>query len=239
MISVARVLYDIDLKLNKVATGWHQSIPLEDKIIALNQAQIALVKTKLHAGGPELSGLDAFKRRYDDLENLIQPHMRLPVAADTISGLHKYSVRMDNLAPACMFYVDSYFLCNKGACSGQPVVTRRVKHADLQAVLANANTGPSFEYREAPVTVSDQLLEFYTDGTFTPSEAYLSYLHYPQKIDMEGYLDFDGSPSVTRDSELKAYLADELVDLAVAALASSTENQAAAAYAGMRIQNNP
>lgn len=238
MIPVVELLYDIDLKLNKVATGKHQEIPLEDKIIALNDAQIQLIKQKISPNNVFRLGLDAFKKRYDDLENLVVPHVALVVTKDLVSKLDKYNSQLTSLVPEYMFYVDSYFLCDKGPCKDHIVTTQRIKHADIHVVLANANTRASFEYQEAPVTVSEHTLEFYTDGSFTPTMAYVSYLRYPQKVDFEGSIHFDGSASTTINSELNYYLKDELVDLAVQELALMTENQGAVQASQIRIQND-
>ena len=66
MIPVDSLLYKIDQKLNKLSTNEHQQIPLEDKILALNEAQIKLIKQKVD-GFSTVSGrgLDAFKKRYE------------------------------------------------------------------------------------------------------------------------------------------------------------------------------
>jgi hypothetical protein len=47
MIPVDSLLYKIDQKLNKLSTNIHQQINLEDKILALNEAQIKLIKQKV------------------------------------------------------------------------------------------------------------------------------------------------------------------------------------------------
>lgn len=237
MISTVSLLYDVDLKLNKVATGKHESIPLEDKIIALNEAQIQLVKQKVDTNNIFRLGLDAFKKRYDDLENLVVPHVAVKLVKDNESKLFKYNSSLQSITDY-MFYIDVYFLCNKGPCEDRVVVGNRVKHGDLQTVLNNSNTNPSFEYQEAPVTVSGNTLEVYTDGTFIPTEAYISYMRYPKPIDREGYFHFDGSASTDVDCELKFFLKDELVDLAVQELAFATENTPAAQASQTRIQNN-
>ena len=47
MIPVDSLLYKIDQRLNKLSTNEHQQIELEDKILALNEAQIKLIKQRL------------------------------------------------------------------------------------------------------------------------------------------------------------------------------------------------
>ena len=72
MIPVDSLLYKIDQKLNKLSTNEHQQIPLEDKILSLNEAQIKLIKQKVD-GFSVVSGLglDSFKKRYEDLQRLV------------------------------------------------------------------------------------------------------------------------------------------------------------------------
>lgn len=238
MIPVATLMYELDMKLNKIATSRHQSIPIEDKIIAINRAQIQLIKQKLSLNNTYKLGLDGFKKRYDDLETLVQPHIPLPLDKDVTSKLNKFTSSINNLKKPYMFYIDCYVLADKGSCKDQMIHTKRIKHADLNVVLQNQNTKPSFEWRELPITVSDEKLEIYTDGTFTPTMTYLSYLRYPIEIDSIGYVKFDGSDSIDVDCELHEYLADELIDLTVQELAMMTENQGAVEYSQVRIQNN-
>ena len=74
MIPVDSLLYKIDQKLNKLSTNEHQQIQLEDKILALNEAQIKLIKQKVDGFSvANRLGYDAFKKRYEDLQNLVLP----------------------------------------------------------------------------------------------------------------------------------------------------------------------
>jgi DNA repair ATPase RecN len=74
MISVDSLLYKIDQRLNKLSTNEHQRIQLEDKILALNEAQIKLIKQKLDGTTADGLGLDSFKKRYEDLQKLVEPY---------------------------------------------------------------------------------------------------------------------------------------------------------------------
>jgi len=79
MIPVESLLYKIDLRLNKVAALEHQVIPLENKILALNEAQLKLVKLKIDPNNPLGLGLDSFKKRYEDLEVLVESQSGHPL----------------------------------------------------------------------------------------------------------------------------------------------------------------
>lgn len=225
MISTVSLLYDLDSKLNKVATTTDAYIANEDKILALNDAQIRLIKDKV---GPDRIyglGLDGFKKKYEDLESLIQPHLPFNLTKDKVGKLNKYLLDLKGITPKFMFYIDSYFVCDKAKCKDRIIATNKVKHADIHKVLANSNTSPSFEYQECPITITDRYLEFYTDGSFEPKKGYLSFLRYPKEMDIEGYIKQDGSASKTIDCELNDYLADELLNYAALSLAINTANQ--------------
>lgn len=115
-----------------------------------------------------------------------------------------------------MMYIDSFITADKEDCKGRVLYVNLVKHGDVTTLLRNNHYAPSFEYQETLATISSGKLEVYSDGTFSPKEAQVTYLRYPKLVDYEGYKKLDGSDSVTQDSELPAYLEDELVDLTAA-----------------------
>lgn len=234
MISAEKLEYKLDQRLNKLSTNVHQQIPKEDKVLALNEAQIKLVKTKVDANNVYRIGLEGFKKRYQDLQFLVEnfeDHQLVPKLFDKI--LHKWMVDVSKITPKLMFYLDSYMLADKGICKNHVVYTNGdlVKHADITTLLQNDNYKPSFEYQETIVDISYSELHYYTDGSFTPKKIYLSYIRYPIEIDLEGYVHLDGTDSTTVDSELEEYLEDELLNLATESLAIYTENQSAVAGA--------
>jgi len=242
MIPVDSLLYKIDQKLNKLSTNEHQEIPLEDKILALNEAQIKLIKQKVD-GFSTVSGLglDAFKKRYEDLQSLVVAYNngKLPLKIKN-PELNQWAANIHKLNPKYMFYVDSYVIADKGRCKDRKIWINRdlAKHGDLSLILNNDHYKPSFEYQETFNFLSSDEISIFTDGTFTPKDIYISYMRYPVYIDKEGYIKFDGTESINQDCELETYLEDELLDLTVQNLAMYTENAAAMQSAQYRIQTN-
>lgn len=237
MIQADSLLYKIDQRLNKLSSFDHQSIQLEDKILALNEAQIKLIKNKIGRNNLYKIGLEGFKKRYQDLQFLLENPEDHPLSltlGDPI--MFKYITPVANISPKYMFYIDAYVLADKGACKDRVIICNPdlVKHADIQLLLNNTNFKPSFEYQETIIDISSDELHVYTDGTFVPSLLYLTYLRYPLEIDKTGYVHFDGTDSTDQNSELEDYLEDELLDLTVENLAMYTENQSAVAYAKAR-----
>jgi hypothetical protein len=242
MIPVDSLLYKIDQKLNKLSTNEHQQIQLEDKILALNEAQIKLIKQKVD-GFSVVSGLglDSFKKRYEDLQSLVVNYAHQPLTLTLKNTqLNQWFAYLHALDPKYMFYIDSYVLADKGRCKDRKIWINRdlAKHGDLSLLLNNDHYKPSFEYQETFNFISSDEISIFTDGTFTPTKIYISYMRYPVYIDKEGYIKFDGTPSVNQDCELETYLEDELLDLTVQNLAMYTENASAVQSAQYRIQTN-
>ena len=242
MIPVDSLLYKIDQRLNKLSTNDHQQIQLEDKILALNEAQIKLIKQKVDGQSTNSGmGLDSFKKRYEDLQSLVVAYnngkLKLKIKNPE---LNQWAANIHLLTPKYMFYVDSYILADKGRCKNRKIWINRdmAKHSDLQFILNNEHYKPSFEYQETFNFLSSDEISVFTDGTFTPTNIYISYMRYPQYINKEGYIMLDGEPSFDQDCELETYLEDELLDLTVENLAMYTENQSAVQSAALRIQTN-
>jgi len=242
MIPVDSLLYKIDQRLNKLSTNEHQKIQLEDKILALNEAQIKLIKQKIdNISTVSQMGLDSFKKRYEDLQSIIISYKDGELSLQLKDAkLNQWSADIHSLEPKYMFYIDSYILADKGKCKNRKIWINRdlAKHGDLQFILNNDHYKPSFEYQETFNFLSSDEISIFTDGTFTPKKIYVSYMRYPVYIDKEGYINFDGEESTNVDCELEAYLEDELLDLTVQNLAMFTENQAAVQSAQYRIQTN-
>lgn len=242
MIPVDSLLYKIDQKLNKLSTNEHQAIQREDKILALNEAQIKLIIQKVNGfSTPAGMGLGAFRKRYEDLQNLIQDYNSKPlVLVEADKNLNQFNASLSDLDPDYLFYIDAYILAEKGRCKDRKIWINKdlATYGDVQFILNNAHYKPSFEYQETFNTITSDKINVYTDGTFTPKKIYISYLRYPKYIDKAGYEKLDGTASVDQDCELEDYLEDQLVDLAVQNLATYTENTSAAQSAQFRIQTN-
>jgi len=242
MIPVDSLLYKIDQRLNKLSTNEHQQIQLEDKILALNEAQIKLIKQKIdNISTVSQMGLDSFKKRYEDLQSLVIDYNHQPLSlVESDKEIHQWKANIHQLEPQYMFYVDSYVLADKGRCKNRKIWINRdlAKHGDLQFIMNNDHYKPSFEYQETFNLLSSDDISVFTDGTFTPKSINIMYMRYPVYINKTGFIMFDGQPSFDQDCELEMYLEDELLDLTVENLAMYTENQSAVQNAQYRIQTN-
>lgn len=240
MIPVLNLLVDLDLKLNKLASVDHQAIFNEHKIVALNQAQIKLIKKKLNPNNIYQLGFDTFTKRYEDLQSLVVPYtsLNLTGVGDKFNG---YTANIASLPSKYFIPISIYALADKDCCTEHVInVINIIKHADLPETLNDSNWTPSFAYQETVCTISDNKIFLYSDSenSFKLTSLYISYLRYPKQIDIAGYIHLDNTPSITQDCELPDYLEDELIDLAVQELAMATENQNAVQYSQLRNKEN-
>ncbi len=242
MIPVESLLYELDQMLNNLASNFHQSIPEEDKIIVLNNSQNILIKQKLDTTNIHRIGLDGNKKRYEDLERLVENYEDHELTiVETDSSLNKWTVDLTDISPKYMFYVDSYMIASKGKCLDKIVYVNNdfIKHSDITTLLNNSNYKPSFEYQETFNASGTDELWYFTDGTFTPSKIFLSYIRYPQYICTAGFELPDGTIIENKqDCELNEYLKDELLDIAVRNIAMYTQNQLAVQDSDARIRTN-
>lgn len=222
MISVEKCLYKLDQRLNNLSTFANQSIPVEDKLLVLNEAQVEVVLSKVDVNNLYHIGMDGFRKRYQDLQVLVQPHEEIDAVKGTLDNT--YTSALKDLKKQYLLYTDIFITADKGACKGATIAVNVVKHSDITASLNNSNLRPSFEWQETIATLSSDSLQVYTDGTFTPVKAYISYLTYPTEFDYEGYTHLDGEASITQDSNLPDYLENEVIAVAVRILAGSTGN---------------
>lgn len=113
MISVKQLIYKTKLRLNKLATNDHQDIPVEDILFSANEQQIKLVKKKVSQNNIYQLGLDSFKKRYQDLQNLIvqsEEYSKPKKGTDTYTF---YKVDTSKLKNNWFFFIGLTAVCTK------------------------------------------------------------------------------------------------------------------------------
>lgn len=109
---------------------------------------------------------------------------------------------------------DSYFLpedffdfsnlhveASKGKCKKVNLSTREVKTEDLEEILSDDFSKPSFEYRETVYFSSDRSTITVLKDDFSLDNAYITYYRQPAQVDIEGYIHIDGTPSTSVDPD--------------------------------------
>jgi hypothetical protein len=224
--------------MNKLVSNEHQELYDEDLILILNEAQNHLVKSKLGLNNVYKSGLDSFKKRYQDLQTFIEPYTQHKLKLEKKDQyIHRYTFDLPDLNPKFMLFIDAYVRGTKNKCKDQILYLDRppLRHDSISTLLDSTIYKPSYEWRRVLADISKSEIGFYTDGTFEIDTAYLSYLRYPKQMDIAGYVNLDGTPSVDQDSELEDYLEDELLNFAELSAGMSTNNVSSVQNAQNRI----
>lgn len=226
MISVDELLYEtFVLRLEKDSRYNYSSIPLENRIMYLNQAQIQLIKSYYGENNIYKMGFESFLKRINDLESLIVPEAKLKIVTPSVkSKYNKYLVDLAGV-PDYMLYIQSYITASKGKCKNRLVTNTIIERSNLDTYFRSEYNSPSFEWQEEILTIANGKLEIYTDGTYKPDNLYLDYLKYPPKIDKEGRVLFDGSLSKNQDSILPEILKNDLINITCEIVSTSLENQ--------------
>jgi hypothetical protein len=87
------------------------------------------------------------------------------------------------------------------------------KSENINLLLEDENSKPSFYWGECFFTISNNTILFYTDGFDIPNIEMI-YYRKPKKIDIEGYINIDGSQSKTSNPEWDDYSANRIIEIA-------------------------
>ena len=236
MIPVQELIYEFKLSLNKMDRQDNVQIPLEDILVFLNQGQLSWIKSKIGENNIFKDGYEGTRKRIDDLQTLKVDDASLPLLKTTDVLYKGYKADLKTL-PDYMMYIMSHVGAQKEDCKAGLTVDL-IRQNDLSTLYFDANFSPSFEWRSTFATIGQDNIIVYTDETFELDNLYLTYLRYPQPIDAEGYIKFDGSDSVNKDCELPYYAKPDILNLASKFAAQSVDNQAQAAFAEDRSVKN-
>lgn len=234
MIRVDQLIHKSRQRQNKLATNEHQEIGEMDMILIINEAQIKLVKQKKKDGEKD-------SKHVADIQFLVEKpedHKLNPVLSN--KTINRWKVFTEDITPSYMYYVDSYMIADKEGCKDRVVWVNHdlVQHGSINILLNNSNYKPSFEYQETFCDETNGEIGVYTDGTFTPTALYLSYIRYPKNVstgDIEG---FDGETAAIQHSEFPEHLEDELLDIIAQDIAQYTENPSAYQASALSRSNN-
>jgi hypothetical protein len=167
----------------------------------------------------------------DDVQQLIKTDINLT----TLTTGDRYT---QFILPDDYFdYISSYALASKGTCTQRPLYTYQVKLNEIDLHIRDEYNKPSFEYHEAPITISQDNLQVYLTD-FTVDTLYLTYYRYPVSIDILGYTRLDGTPSTTIDPEVYDQAVDEIIDWCVLELQRLSGNPEGYQLSENRINNN-
>ena len=161
------------------------------------------------------------KRNEDDIKFI----NRLLVDDKKISLEKEHLDHCDFKLPEDYFdFSNVYGKADKGKCKNKTMFLFEIKDENRHEILQDVNNKPSFNYREAPYTLSNNRVKIYTDSEFKITKIYLSYYRYPKQIELKDYNDPEQGFKVGADPEFDDRIVDRIISLTVAELQMNTEN---------------
>lgn len=210
-MTAEEMLYEFELSADKVSSKSVVNLPLPAKVAYLNRGQSSLILSKYGGNNLYRAGFEESRLRIDDLQALVVPEEVLKVER-VKDGL--YSADLKQTKQPFLILIRSYIHGRKANCSPVKVILKETQLDDLEVALRDPFRKPDFQWREALMTTSDNKLFFHT-GDFIADDAVIDYLRHPRKIDVSGYVHFDGSDSKDVSCELPEHVHIQVVNEAV------------------------
>jgi hypothetical protein len=125
-------------------------------------------------------------------------------------------------------------IASSGKCKDD-ILAWEAKSENINLLLSDDNNKPSFYWRECFFTISDNTILFYVDN-FDITNVELVYYRKPKKIDIEGYINADGSSSKTISPEWDEYSLQRIIEIAAKDFNINTDNLQRFQVDNMRIK---
>ncbi len=207
-------------RLNKLSSLDYDNLECWQIAEAFNKAQIEWVRRQLHGTNNYKEGDEASKRRIDDLQKLL--------TTINLSG---------NLVDPTYFQVDSlpanYLEFKRVSVQGisedckdpRPFVVYLAEEADVDLLLVDKFSKPSFAWGETFCTLVNNKIRIYTNADFEVVNPKLNYYRKPVDVQFAGCVDLNTGNTIATDvtSELKDDIVELICDEAASILAGDIE----------------
>lgn len=187
-------------KINKNDTNRNIKIPKGQFVNLYNEQTPIWLKAKIKN--------DIQTDRINDIGELLELDKELIKYQDNLNT-------SDFIQPSDYFeYSSSYCIAKKGNCDERVLYCWNNKNKNKNTLLINDNQKPSFEFEDTFVAQNKNVLSVYKTD-FEVKRFYLDYYKLPKKIDIDGYINVDGTPSTTINPEISEYLANQILNYCV------------------------
>lgn len=214
-MTVQDMHYDIKFKLNKIDSQQYRNLRIPEIDWVLNEACETFIKELAFPRVNTGVRFEINQRITEDLQPLVVTEEELiPTSLDdkvyTITLPERYS-----------FFISAYALGTRLNCGDRRLSCTPQQHNET--FQEDTFISPSFEWREVPVTFSNNKMRIYTDDTFEISKIFLNYIKkHPYIHNAENFLPTESYtlPSGTvlttfQSCELPPHTHREIVNIAV------------------------
>lgn len=194
-------------RLNQLSSNAGQKVTEFQFVCAFNKAQYRWFEQRIKV-----------KERDQSIQEDLQIFQKTECLKPTTTKTGHLQI---NLPEDYYYYQRVYGKCEKG-CE-QEIYAYPREEGNVNRLLNDECTKPSFGWQETFFTIGDCKLIFYIDN-FTCSEIVLVYYKCPQEVDMSGIEYPDGKKGINVNSELTKGQLEEVLDLTVQILSADTNN---------------
>jgi hypothetical protein len=205
-------------RLNKLSSFDFTNLECWQEFEILNKAQIQWVRRQLHGINQVQEGDEESKRRIDDLNILL--------TSKELKTLNKDIFFESEVIPKNYLEFKKVVIIGekKGCDSVKRIRTQLVPEADVEHLLANTLTTPSFKWGETFISLFGNKIRVWTNGDFLVKKLELNYYRFPKKISSLECLSIDGKVDTEQPIEFKDDIAEIIIDEAASIAAGDMKD---------------
>lgn len=220
MTTALQAYNSLNMKVNREDTNSNIHVPKGKFVVIYNEQARRWLKSKLKR---KLSSDEL-----DELSDLLEDNIE-------IARIKRHQDHIDFQLPSDYFSLASSFSeATRGKCNKR-LTNWKAKPHDIPVLLKDENNNPSFDFEETPLSIAGNKAKVYFSD-FNIKKVYINYYRFPKNIDVEGYINVDGSQSTTVDPELNDLAVDEILNRCAIEIMRDNKNQEGFQYAKERIE---
>jgi hypothetical protein len=203
-------------RLQKLDSSDYTNLECWQFVEAFNKAQLEWVRSALDPRNSKNEGAESNLKRTNDLSILL--------TQSTLMGVNKNEFFESQVLPEdYLQYRRLAVYAVKETCKNQKMVCDLREEANVDELLGDHNTKPSFEWRETFSTLIGGKLRVYKDE-FNVEKTELVYYRKPINISLSNCPDITGQLGTNIDPELPDDVVELIIDDAAAILAGDIES---------------
>lgn len=222
MITIDKVHWLVKFGLNKLDSSLFTDVLPNEIDEQLNKSQLSVIREMVAIKGVEFNRVITT----DLAPIVIRSEQANPIYLTNSTEIRLYSPYLKN---DCLQFIRGEVDATKNGCKKTiPIIDR--EYDDNTYLKSSKQQKTSFIWNRV-IGYFGKTTEGGKDGTslfldnddFIIDLAYISYIKYPRKISLGGYLDIDGSTTVTSEFEFNTQMIYKIIDHAIFEIASNLQ----------------
>jgi hypothetical protein len=189
MMSISEMVYELDLRADRLSSKNRMNLPVPAKVALLNSAQLAVIKDKV-SGEP---GAQQIRKRTEETQLLERIEIPLEAKLFVVSEqLFQANLPTGKETPLQITRMYARAVSDKCKSVGQfRVKLLDTQSDDIEIRKFDTHTEPSLRFRRGLVRTAENKILVYAKD-FRVTEVVIDYYRYPAKMEMKGYKRFNG-----------------------------------------------